>query len=131
MVSAANNPNTVKKPSDIPTVATKARASAANPRRLPVCCPRTTRSRYAGSMAKPQGFRAATNPAANARPTRPRSTALRGQRGDPAGQLLLRHRRGGVVDERRATVRPIEHPRRLPGHVVAGPDRTVGVVERG
>src|SRR6516165_10324614 len=131
MVSAPNNPNTVKKPSAIPTVAAAARPTAASPRRSPDPCPRTTRSRYAGSMANPQGFRAATNPAAKARPTRPRSTRSGRQRGDPARQLLLRNGRCRVVDERRAAVRAVEHPGRLPGHVVAGPDRAVGVVEVG
>src|SRR6516225_2346787 len=131
MVSAPNKPNTVKKPRAMPNVAASARPTAANPRRSPARSPRTTRSRYAGSMANPQGFRAATNPAAKASPTRPRSTRSGGQRGDPSGQLLRRDRRGGIVDERRAAVRAIEHPGRLPGHVVAGPDRAVGVVEVG
>src|ERR1700730_16964248 len=130
MVSTPNNPNTVKKPSAIPTVAAIARPSGARPRRSPGCCPRTTRSRYAGSMANPQGFSAATKPAAKARPTRPRSTAS-AQRRHPARQLVLGHGRGGVVDERRAAIRPVEHVGRLPGDVVAGPDRAVGVVEGG
>src|SRR5271166_2305178 len=130
IVSAPNNPKTVKKPSAIPTVAASARPSGAHPRCSPDRSPRTTRSRYAGSMANPQGFRAATSPAAKARPTRPRSTGSV-QRGDPAGQLLLGHGRGGVVDERRAAIRPVEHPSRLPRDVVAGPDRAVGVVEGG
>src|ERR1700752_1321986 len=86
MVSAPNNPDTVKKPSAIPTVAASARPRApigldapigeVPDDRSPDRCPRTTRSRYAGSMANPQGFRAATNPAAKARPTRPPSTTL-------------------------------------------------------
>ena len=41
------------------------------PRWAPDCCPRTTRSRYAGSMANPQGLTAATSPAAKARLIRP------------------------------------------------------------
>src|ERR1700747_2776749 len=78
IVSAPNNPNTVKKPSAIPAGAARPRPTApiglgANGR-SPDGCPRTTSSRYAGSMANPQGFSAATNPAAKARPTRPSST---------------------------------------------------------
>src|ERR1700677_82831 len=135
MVSAPNSPNTVKKPSAIPTVAARARPMPANPRgaasRSPDCCPRTTRSRYAGSMANPHGFSAATNPAAKARPTRPRFTGLVRQSGHSAGQLLLGHRRRRVVDECRAAIGAIEHICRLPWHVVASPDRAVGVVEVG
>src|SRR5438270_2135202 len=131
MVSAPNNPNTVRKPSAIPAVAAMARPTAAMGLVADLsagCCPRTTRSRYAGSMANPHGFRAATNPAAKARPTRPRSTGLT-QRGHPAGQLVLGHGRGGVVDERRAAIGPVEHVGGLPRDVVAGPYRTVGVGE--
>src|SRR5689334_235721 len=126
MVSAPNNPNTVTKPSAIPMVAAAARPIGAHALdgRAWECCPRTTRSRYAGSMANPHGLRAATNPAAKARPTRPWFTGSVRQRGHSAGQLVLWHGSGRVVDEGRAAVGAVEHVGRLPGHVVTGPDRT-------
>src|SRR5882757_3503049 len=133
MVSAANTPNTVKNPRPIPAVAARARPTAAEPVDVSAPSRRTTRTRYAGSMAKPHGFSAATNPAVNAKLSRPWSTnvRLRRQRGNTAGELLLGHRRGGVVHERRSAVAAIEHVGRLPRDVVASPDRPVGVVEIG
>src|ERR1700757_2600008 len=85
-------------------------------------------------MAKPHGFSAATSPAANAKLTRPWSTNAALpllQRRNPTGQLLLGHRRGGVVHKRGRSVGVVEHPRRLPGHVVTGPDRAIGVIDVG
>ena len=59
-VSTPNPANTTKNPPAIAAVAVSARPTAAS--RL-TSCPRTTSARYAGSMANPQGFSAATNPA--------------------------------------------------------------------
>jgi hypothetical protein len=87
-----NPPNTVTNPAAIAAVAVTARPTAA---RRPAFSPRTTRARYAGSMAKPQGFSAATSPAPKAKPTRSWST-VRGdlrQRRYPVGQLL-----GGMAE---------------------------------
>src|SRR4029077_4916774 len=127
-VRMPNPPNTVTNPTAIAAVAVTARPTAA---RRPTPSPRTTRARYAGSMAKPQGLSAATNPAAKAKPNRSWST-VRGdlrQRRYPVGQLLQGHGRGRVVYERRRAVGTVEHVGRLPRDVVAGPDRPVGVVE--
>src|SRR5262249_28946265 len=123
-----NPPNTTRNPSVIAAVAVSARPT---PALRPTFSPRTTRARYAGSMAKPHGFSAATRPAPNARPTRSRSTEGLRQRRHPIGQLLLGHGRGRVVHERRRTVGAIEHIRRLPRNVVPRPDRSVGVIEVG
>src|SRR5258705_4673953 len=125
-----NPPNTVRNPAAMAAVAFTARPTAA---RRPTSSPRTTSARYAGSMAKPQGFSAATSPAPKAKPTRSWST-VRGdlrQRRYPVGQLLLRHGRGRVVHERRRPICTVEHVRRLPRDVVAGPYRRVGIVEVG
>ena len=71
--------------------------------RTAVPSPRTTSARYAGSIAKPHGLSAATNPAPKAKPIRSWST-VRGDLGSqgryPIGQLLPRHRRRRIVHER-------------------------------
>src|SRR5690348_4985475 len=116
------------KPTAIAAVAVTARPTAA---RRPTSSPRTTSARYPGSMAKPQGFSAATSPAPKAKPTRSWSTVRCGLRQcrHPVGQLLLGHRRGRVVHEGGRAVGTVEDISRLPRHVVPGPDRPVGVVE--
>src|SRR5438105_934021 len=116
------------KPAAIEAVAVTARPTAA---RRPVPSPLTASVRYAGSMAKPQGLSAATNPAPKAKPTRSWSTvrsSLR-QRRYPVGQFLGGHGRGRVVNECRRAVGTIEDVGRLPRDVVARPDGPVGVVE--
>src|SRR5262249_51637937 len=117
-------------PAAIAAVAVRARPTAA---RRPTSSPLTTRARYAGSMAKPQGFSAATNPAAKAKPTRSWSTLC----GDlrqcryPIGQLLHGHGRSRVVHECRGAICAVKHIGRLPRDVVTGPDRPVAVIEVG
>src|SRR6478736_1008034 len=124
-VRRPNPPNTARNPAAIAAVAVTARATAAC---RSTSSPRTTRARYAGSMAKPHGFSAANKPAPKAKPTRSWSTVRGdlGQRRYPVGQLLGGHGRGRVVHERRRAVGTVEHVSRLPRDVVARRDADEG-----
>src|SRR6478736_9074981 len=130
MVSAPKIANTDRKPSVIATVTAAARATATG---RPGLESLMTKVRYAGSSANPHGLSAATSPAANASPSSSWFTRgyLSAQRGYAAGQILLGHGGGRVVDEGGRSVRFDEEVGGLPGDIEPGPQRAVGVVEVG